>query len=59
LRLTGTTANWALEMTPLHADLAQRVRQIRIAGIQEQLRLVEIFEVSGDQTQMIIDAVRP
>lgn len=59
LRLTGSAAHWRLEMTPLQAELAKRIRQIRIAGSQEQLRLVEIFEVSGDQTHMTIGAVQP
>jgi outer membrane lipoprotein-sorting protein len=59
LALTGTGENWALELTPVNAIMAQRIRQIRIAGSKEQLRLIEIFEVSGDQTQMTIDPARP
>ncbi|MFN0160127.1 MAG: LolA-related protein [Burkholderiales bacterium] len=59
LLLTGNGANWVLELTPLHADLAQRLRQIRIGGSQEHLRTVEIFEVSGDETHMTIETARP
>ena len=59
LVLAGTGANWALELTPANAIMAQRIRHIRITGSQDQLRLVEIVEVSGDQTQMTIDTTRP
>lgn len=58
LALTGTGTNWVLELTPVNASIAHRVRQIRITGAQEQLRLVEILEVSGDQTHMTIDTIQ-
>lgn len=58
LRLSGTLAGWNLEMSPLASDLLSRIRLIRISGVQDELRQVEILETSDDRTIMMIDAVR-
>ncbi len=58
LRLAGTRANWNLEMSPITPDLVSRIRTIRISGVQDELRQVDIQEVSDDRTIMNIDAIR-
>lgn len=58
LRLAGTRTKWNLEMLPVAPDLVSRIRLIRISGVQDELRQVDILEASGDRTTMTIDAVR-
>lgn len=58
LRLAGTRAKWSLEMLPVTPDLVSRIRLIRISGVQDELRQVDILEASDDRTTMTIDAVR-
>lgn len=58
LRLSGTRDGWSLEMSPLDSDLLSRIRLIRISGVRDELRQMELFETSDDRTIMTIDAVR-
>jgi Outer membrane lipoprotein carrier protein LolA-like len=58
LRLSGTRDDWNLEMSPLASDLLSRIRLIRISGVRDELRKMELLEASDDLTIMTIDAVR-
>jgi hypothetical protein len=58
LRLTGTRTGWNLEMSPVDPDLVSRIRLIRVSGVQDELRRLEILEASDDRILMIIDAVK-
>lgn len=58
LRLSGTRDGWTLDMSPLAPDLLSRVRLIRISGMKNRIRQVEILETSDDRTIMTIDSVK-
>lgn len=58
LKISGSPAGWTIEMSPLAPDLLSRLRQIRISGIGSELRKIEVYETSGDSTEMMIDAIR-
>jgi outer membrane lipoprotein-sorting protein len=55
LRLSGASEKWILELTPLESALASRIRLLRISGVQNNLKQIDILEVSGDRTVMTID----
>ena len=52
--LTGTMADWTLELRPLDEEVAHKVRQVQIAGQRDAIRSVEILQVDGDRSVMTL-----
>ena len=50
----GDAQGWRMTLRPLEAELAAMVERIEIAGVQGQVRTVEIFQADGDRSAMTI-----
>jgi outer membrane lipoprotein-sorting protein len=55
LSLQGTQQNWALELVPVENKMRGVIKQIRIAGAQDQVKSVEITQADGDSSLMVIE----
>jgi outer membrane lipoprotein-sorting protein len=56
LQFTGSETRWSLVLTPLEAQLAKTVAQIRIDGSRDELSRVEIRQSDGDRSLMTLRA---
>lgn len=56
LQFTGSEMRWALVLTPLDAQLAKTVAEIRIDGARDELSRVEIRQSDGDRSLMTLRA---
>jgi outer membrane lipoprotein-sorting protein len=55
LGLEGTQQDWVLRLVPLDEKMQAVIKQIRIAGAQDQVKSVEITQADGDSSVMLID----
>jgi outer membrane lipoprotein-sorting protein len=56
LEFTGSEMRWTLVLTPLDAQLAKTVAEIRIDGSRDELLKVEIRQSDGDRSLMTLRA---
>jgi outer membrane lipoprotein-sorting protein len=54
LSLEGPPQRWLLTLKPLDARMAAAVTSIRIAGVQDDVKSVEILQADGDRSVMAI-----
>jgi outer membrane lipoprotein-sorting protein len=54
LSLEGPPQRWLLTLKPLDQRMAAAVASIRIAGVQDDVRSVEILQADGDRSVMTI-----
>ena len=54
LSLEGPPQRWLLTLKPLDQRMAAAVASIRIAGVQDDVRSVEILQADGDRSVMAI-----
>lgn len=55
--LVRKNKGWALTLTPRDAALREAITHIVMRGVDAQVRAVEIYEVSGDTTDLVITPV--
>jgi outer membrane lipoprotein-sorting protein len=55
LSLDGTVEHWTLHLLPLHEKMQAVVKRIRIAGVRDAVRSVEITQADGDSSLMLIE----
>ncbi|WP_223246743.1 LolA-related protein [Sulfuriferula thiophila] len=55
LSLEGTAQNWTLQLIPVSARMKQVVTRIRIAGVNDEVRSIDIMQADGDSSQMRIE----
>lgn len=55
LSLEGTAQNWTLQLVPVSARMKQVVTRIRIAGVNDEVRSIDIMQADGDSSQMRIE----
>lgn len=55
----GNAARWLLTLVPRDARLATQVRELKIGGLQGEMRSVELWLGSGDRSLMLIEALQP
>lgn len=58
VKLEGTRTHWSLTLEPRYASLSQFIEQIRMQGLNNQLRQVEIVEANGDHSLMRIEEIQ-
>jgi Outer membrane lipoprotein carrier protein LolA-like len=58
LRLEGSAANWTLALTPADATVGRNVHLIRVAGVKDEVRSIEIIQTDGDRSVMSIDRIK-
>ena len=55
LSLNGSAAQWSLQLLPLQPKMLAVVQQIRVKGMRDQVRSIEILQTDGDSALMLID----
>lgn len=55
LSLTGTAEQWTLLLVPINEKMLTVIKHIRIAGMRDTLRSVEMIQVDGDKSVMLIE----
>ena len=55
LSLDGTAERWTLQLLPLDERMQAVVKRIRIAGIRDAVRSIEITQADGDSSLMLIE----
>ena len=55
LTLDGTRERWTLELQPTDEKMHSLIKNIRIAGVRDTVRSIEIFQTDGDRSLMLIE----
>ena len=55
LSLDGTAERWTLQLLPTQEKMQAVVRRIRIAGVRDAVRSIEITQADGDSSLMLIE----
>jgi outer membrane lipoprotein-sorting protein len=55
LNLDGTIEHWTLQLLPLDEKMQAAVKRIRIAGVRNAVRSIEITQADGDSSLMLIE----
>ena len=55
LSLDGTVEHWTLQLLPLDENMHAAVKRIRIAGVRDAVRSIEITQADGDSSRMLIE----
>ncbi len=59
LNLEGTAERWTLQLLPLDEKMQAVIKGIRIAGMRDQVRSIEITQADGDSAMMSIEKMAP
>jgi len=55
LKLEGPAERWLLTLTPTNPKMATSVHLIRIAGLRDDVRSIEVIQTDGDRSLMNIE----
>jgi hypothetical protein len=55
LSLDGTVERWTLQLLPVDEKLQAVVKRIRVAGVRDSVRSIEITQADGDSSLMLIE----
>jgi len=55
LSLDGTVERWTLQLLPLDEKMQAVVKRIRVAGVRDTVRSIEITQADGDSSLMLIE----
>ena len=55
LSLEGSAERWALQLLPLDEKMQAVIQRIRINGVRDQVRSIEITQADGDSSLMAIE----
>ena len=55
LSLDGTAERWTLQLLPVDEKMQAVVKRIRIAGVRDAVRSIEITQADGDSSLMLIE----
>ena len=55
LSLEGTAERWTLQLLPLDEKMQAVIQRVRIAGVRDQVRSIEITQADGDSSLMTIE----
>ena len=55
LSLDGTVEHWTLQLLPMDERIQAAVKRIRIAGVRDAVRSIEITQADGDSSLMLIE----
>ena len=57
--LQGTRENWTMMLTPSNLDARQKVKRIRLAGNNFEVREIEVLQGDGDRSVTTIEKIKP
>jgi outer membrane lipoprotein-sorting protein len=55
LSLDGLADSWTLQLLPLDEKMKVVVQRIRIAGVRDQVKSIEITQADGDSSLMVVE----
>jgi outer membrane lipoprotein-sorting protein len=55
LSLDGTAEHWTLQLLPVDEKMQAVVKRIRIAGVRDEVRSIEIVQADGDSSLMLVE----
>lgn len=55
LSLDGTAEHWTLQLLPVDEKMQAVVKRIRIAGVRDAVRSIEITQADGDRSLMLVE----
>ncbi len=55
LSLDGTAEQWILQLLPVDEKMQAVVKRIRVAGVRDAVRSIEITQADGDSSLMLIE----
>jgi outer membrane lipoprotein-sorting protein len=55
LKLEGAPERWTLTLNPTDAAMARSVHLIRITGVQDDVRGIDVIQTDGDRSEMKIE----
>ena len=59
MSLEGNEQNWTLVLLPVADKMKKVVERIRIVGVRDELRSIEIIQADGDSSHMTIESLPP
>ena len=59
LSLDGTVEQWVLQLLPVDDKMRAVIKHIRIAGLRDAVRSIEIAQADGDRSLMLIEKLPP
>ena len=59
IKVDGRLAQWTLLLVPRDERLATQVRELKITGMNSDLRVVELWLAGGDRSVMVIEPLQP
>jgi outer membrane lipoprotein-sorting protein len=57
LSLEGAAERWTLQLLPLDEKMQAVIQRIRITGVRDQVRSIEITQADGDSSLMAIESL--
>jgi hypothetical protein len=57
LSLDGTVEQWTLQLLPLDEKMQSVIKRIRIAGVRDAVRSIEITQADGDSSLMLMQSL--
>lgn len=57
LKLDGNVQHWTLTLLPHDERIAQAVQKIQITGSRDDVKTIDILQVGGDRSSMVIERV--
>lgn len=57
LSLEGSAQSWTLKLVPVGSKMKQVVALIRMTGVRDEIRSIDITQVDGDSSVMLIEKV--
>src|SRR5450830_473569 len=55
LSLEGSAQSWTLKLVPVSSKMKQVVALIRITGVRDEIRSIDVTQVDGDRSLMLIE----
>lgn len=59
LSLGGSAEGWTLQLLPLDEKMKAVIQRIRIAGVRDQVKSIEITQADGDSSLMVVEKSTP
>lgn len=57
LSLEGAAPSWTLQLLPVNSKMKQVVALIRMTGVRDEIRSIDVTQVDGDRSLMLIEKV--
>lgn len=55
LSLEGASQGWTLQLIPISSKMKQVVSRIRITGVRDEVRSIDVMQTDGDSSRMLIE----